>query len=237
MSDRVATTQWTQVLAARDGTATEARDALQSLCLTYWQPLYAFLRRLGCDPEEAADLTQGYFAELMEKDFLASVDADKGRFRSFLFSSLRNFLYHHRDRAKALKRGGGAAHLSLDFDSAERAYTLEPADDRTPEDVFEHRWAMTVISRGASRLRREWEAAGKADQFEHLRGYLTEVNSGPTYREVGEVLGMSEGAVRVAIHRMRKRFGECLRAELAETVADPVEIDEELRHLLSVVSR
>lgn len=237
MGDRVATTQWSQVLAARDGRGPAARQALEGLCQTYWQPLYAFLRHLGCDPDEASDLTQGYFAELMDKHFLAAVDADRGRFRSFLFASIRNYFLNHRQRSKALKRGGNRTVLSLDFEAAERAYSLEPVDEMTPEDVFERRWAATVISRGAARLEREEVAQGKPHQFEHLRSYLTGENSETTYRESAQILGMTEGAVKVAVHRLRKRYGRCLRAELAETVADPADIDSELKHLLSVFSR
>jgi RNA polymerase sigma-70 factor (ECF subfamily) len=233
----VATTQWSQVLAARDGSSTEAHRALEELCVAYWQPLYAFLRRLGCDPEEARDLTQAYFAELLEKDFLADVDADKGRFRSFLFTSMRHFLFHERDRSKALKRGGGTTVLSLDVDAAEHAYSREPIEELTPEDVFERRWALTVIYRGASRLQQQAAAAGKEQQFEQLKGYLTDEGSDATYREAARALDMTEGAVKVAVHRLRKRFGQCLRAELAETVADSADIDAELKHLLTVTSR
>ena len=237
VSSGIATTQWSQVLAARDGSDTEARRALETLCQTYWQPLYSFIRHLGSDPEEARDLTQGYFAELLEKDFLASVDAERGKFRSFLFTSARHFLYHQRDRSQALKRGGGATTLSLDMQCAEESYAIQPRADMTPEDVFEYRWAMTVINRALRRLEEESRATGNSRQFDQLKSFLTGGQPQLPYKQVGETLGMSEGAVKVAVHRLRKRFGQCLRAELAETVVDLGEVEEELRQMLSILGR
>lgn len=235
VSDQIATTQWSQVVAARDGTETEARQALENLCQTYWKPLYAFIRHQGSDPEEARDLTQAYFAELLEKDFLADVDAEKGRFRSFLFSSLRHFLSHERDRARALKRGGGTTTLSLDLESGEKSYAIHPSTLRTPEDVFEYRWAMTVITRALKRLEEESARAGTQRQFEQLKPYLTSTEPQVPYKDAAEELGMSEGAVKVAVHRLRRRFGQSLRAELSETVVDPADVDDELRHMLSAL--
>lgn len=237
MSDRVVTTQWSLVLAARSASEGEARAALERLCSIYWQPLYSFVRHRGWDPEEARDLTQAYFAELLAKDFLADVDAAKGRFRSFLFASMRNFLAHQRDRAATLKRGGGATTLSLDLEGAEASYALQAGAAMTPEEVFERRWAMTVLARAMGRLREEQTAAGKAQQFGALRPYLTSIEPQVPYREVAAGLGMTEGAVKVAVHRMRRRFGQCLRRELEETVATPGDIDDELRHLLAVLRR
>lgn len=235
MSDQLSTTQWSQVIAARDGDETESSQALESLCQTYWKPLYAFIRHQGAEPEEARDLTQAYFTELLEKDFLADVDAEKGRFRSFLFSSLRHFLSHERDRARALKRGGGAITLSLDLESGERSYSIHPATLETPEDVFEYRWAMTVITQALDRLEEESLTAGTGRQFEQLKPYLTSMKPQVPYKEVAEELGMSEGAVKVAVHRLRRRFGQSLRDELSETVADPADVDDELRHMLSIL--
>ena len=154
MGDKVATTQWSQVLAARDGSDTEARAALESLCQTYWQPLYAYIRHQGSSPDEASDLTQGFFAEFLEKEFLADVDPSKGRFRAFLLASLRHFLSHQRDHAGSLKRGGGTTTLSLDVDAGEARYSIQPSKTMTPEDVFELRWAMTVLDRAMDRLRK-----------------------------------------------------------------------------------
>jgi RNA polymerase sigma-70 factor (ECF subfamily) len=235
MCAEVATTQWSQVLAARDGSDTEARAALESLCQTYWQPLYAFIRHQGSSPEEARDLTQGFFTEFLEKDFLSSVDPEKGRFRSFLLASLRHFLSHERDRERALKRGGGVATVSLDVEAGEAAYALRPTEAQTPVDVYERRWAMTVLDRAMGRLRQEAVAAGNAKEFETLKQYLTSAQPQAPYRETGEALGISEGAVATAVHRLREGYGRCLRAEIAETVVDAAEVSDELRHMLEVV--
>jgi RNA polymerase sigma-70 factor (ECF subfamily) len=233
MSGKVATTQWSQVLTARDGSDTEARAALESLCQTYWQPLYAYIRHQGSSPDEARDLTQGFFAEFLEKDFLADVDPEKGRFRSFLLASLRNFLSHERDRERALKRGGGTMTLSLDVEAGEAGYALRPVEATTPIDVFERRWAMTVLDRAMGRLQQEVDSSESDISFEQLKPYLTSSEPQVPYRETAEAMGASEGAVATAVHRLRKRYGQCLRAEIAETVVDPSQVDAELRHLLS----
>ena len=233
MSGKVATTQWSQVLTARDGSDTEARAALESLCQTYWQPLYAYIRHQGSSPDEARDLTQGFFAEFLEKDFLADVDPDKGRFRSFLLASLRNFLSHERDRERALKRGGGTMTLSLDVEAGEAGYALRPVEATTPIDVFERRWAMTVLDRAMGRLQQQVDSSESDISFEQLKPYLTSSEPQVPYRETAEAMGASEGAVATAVHRLRKRYGQCLRAEIAETVVDPSQVDAELRHLLS----
>ena len=232
MSGEVASTQWSRVLAARDGTDSEARAALEFLIQTYWEPLYAFVRSRGSDPEDAADLTQSFFADLLERKALSAVDPRKGRFRSFLLASLRNFLSHERDRKYALKRGGGTFTDSLDLEAGERRFAQHLADNQTPEDVFDQRWAMTVLDRALERLRHETADSPADGHFEKLKRYLTSSGPQTTYREMAESLSMTEGALRVAVHRLRKRYGECLRAEIAETVADPNEIDEEIRHLL-----
>ena len=232
MSAQVATTQWSQVLAARDGSDTEARRALEGLCQTYWQPLYAYIRHQGADVEEARDLTQGYFAELLEKNILADVDPSKGRFRAYLLATLRNYLSHERARAGRLKRGGGTSTLSLDVEAGEERYSVHPVEETTPEDVFEHRWAVTVLGRAMARLEEESRGLGSENQYLHLKPYLTSGEPQLPYREVAATLGMSEGAVKVAIHRLRKRFGQALRLEIAQTVAEPELVDNELRHLL-----
>jgi len=235
MCARVATTQWSQILAARDGSDTEARKALEGLCQTYWQPLYAYVRHQGSNPDEARDLTQGFFAEFLDKDFLSDVDPEKGRFRAFMLASLRHFLSHERDRAEALKRGGGTTTLSLDVEAGEAGYALRPTEAMTPVDVFERRWAMTVLDRAMSRLQEESATSGIGDQFKELKQYLTSAEPQEPYREVGETLGISEGAVATAVHRLRQRYARCLRAEIAETVVNPAEVDDELRHMLAVV--
>ncbi len=233
MSGKVATTQWSQVLAARDGSDTQAREALEALCQTYWEPLYAYIRAQGHGPDEARDLTQGFFAEFLDKDFLSSVDPDKGRFRSFLLATLRHYLSHERDRERALKRGGGAVTLSLDLATGEESYKLTVSEEMTPEDVFERRWALTVLDRAVGRLERESDDAGTSFQFDHLQQYLTGEGVPPTYRETATALGMSEAATKSAVQRLRRRLGRCLRAEIAETVADPADVDDEVRNLLS----
>lgn len=234
MGTTVATTQWSQVLAARDSSDTAARGALESLCLTYWQPLYAYIRHQGYGPEEAADLTQGFFTAFLEKDFLSVVNPEKGRFRSFLLASLRHFLSHERDRTRALKRGGGTRTLSLDVEAGEVGYVAEPADEMTPADVFERRWAMTVLDRASARLQTESAEFG-SDRFALLKQYLTSGELQAPYRETASALGMSETAVESAVHRLRKRLGRCLSQEIAETVSDPSEVAKEVRHLLAVV--
>jgi len=223
------------VCSARDGADSEARIALQHLCETYWDPLYAFVRRQGHDPDEARDLTQAYFTELLEKDFLKAVEPAAGRFRSFLLVSLKHFLSHERDRDRALKRGGGSQTIPLDAESAERGLATVAANSLTPEQIFERRWALTVLEHSIDRLRRAAGESGTAAQFESLKGYLTGDADRAPYSEVALDLGMTEGAVRGAVHRLRKRFGKMLRAEVAETLADPSEADDEIRHLLSVV--
>ena len=235
MGARVATTQWSQVLAARDGSDTEARRALESLCQTYWQPLYAYIRHQGSDPDEARDLTQGFFTELLEKDFLADVDPSKGRFRAFLLASLRNFLAHERRRTRALKRGGGTQTLSLDTDAGEEGYAVQSSQQQTPLDVFEQSWATTVLERSMTRLQRESVASGDASHFEPLKQYLTSAEPQMPYREAADALQMTEGAVATAVHRLRQQYGKCLRTEIAETVSDRSEVDDELRHLLAMV--
>ena len=234
MAARVATTQWSQVLAARDGSDTRARRALEALCQSYWQPLYSYVRSSGEGPEHALDLTQGFFAELLDKKFLSSVDRDKGRFRSFLLASLRHHLSHQRDRARALKRGGGARTLSLDVETGELGHVVEPADGSTPIDVFERRWASTVLERAVSSLAMESREEG-AERFEHLRQYLTSGRQQTPYRETAATLGMTESGIRSAVLRLRRRLGQLLREEIAATVADPADIDDEVRHLLKVL--
>lgn len=235
MSAEIATTQWSQVLAARDGSDTEARQALDVLCQTYWLPLYAYIRHRGSSPEDARDLTQAYFAELLDKDFLAGVDPSKGRFRAFLLASLRHFLSHQKERARALKRGGGAVTLSLDVGAGERGYVAQPAEGMSPEAVFEYRWAMTVLERALGRLESESTEAGTRDRFDRLKQYLTSAGERAPYRQVASELGMTESAVNSAVQRLRRRLGRCLRDEIAQTVANPAEVDDEVRHLLSVI--
>ena len=232
MTKRFATTQWKVVLDARDGTESQARLALESLCHAYWFPLYAYVRRRGHDADQARDLTQAFFADLLGRNFLEAIDRSRGRFRSFLLASLENFLSHERDKANALKKGGGQAPISLDGADAETRYRLEPADPETPELVFERRWGVTVMERTMERLRAEY--AGEPGRFEQLKPCLTGDNP-DRYAEIAAGLGMTEAAVKAAVHRLRQRYGRLLRDEIAETVTSPSEVDEELRHLLGVL--
>jgi RNA polymerase sigma-70 factor (ECF subfamily) len=235
VSTKFATTSWSQVLAARNGADTEARNALESLCETYWYPLYAYVRHQGCAPEEARDLTQGFFSELCENETLRDADPSTGRFRSFLLTCLKHFLSHERDKANALKRGGGTSPISLDAAAAEKRYDQEPSGGLTPEEVFERRWALTVVERSLGRLRQEVSERYHPEKFALLAAYLTGEQPRVPYREAASQLGMSEGAVKVAVHRLRERFGKLLRAEVAETLADAQETDEEVRYLLLVI--
>ncbi len=232
MTRQFATTQWNVVLAARDGSESQARLALGSLCEAYWFPLYAYVRHRGHAADEARDLTQAFFADLLSRDFLSAIDRSKGRFRSFLLASLEHFLSHERDKARALKKGAGVRTLSLDADLAETRYRHEPADHLTPELVFERRWGLTVMERAMERLRAE--TRDQSERFEQLKACLTGDNP-ERYREIALTLGMTENAVKTAVHRLRERYGRLLREEVAETVASAAEVDEEVRHLLSVI--
>ena len=235
MSHGFATTRWSVVLRARGGDA-EGRQALSTLCQDYWHPIYAFIRRQGHGVEEARDLTQGYFLLVLEKGLLHDVRRTEGRFRSFLLASVRHFLSDARDRQRAAKRGGGRSPVPLDEAVAEENYLREPHTELTPEEIFERRWAFTVIERAVRRLREDSERRGRLGQFERLHEFLTGAGAG-TYREAGSDLGMTEDAVKVAVHRLRHRYGEMLRREVEETVADPAQVDGEIRYLLAVIGR
>ena len=236
LTAQFATTQWSQVLAAQRGSTEESRAALESLCSAYWYPLYAYVRRHGHDPEEARDLTQAFFEHLLETDLLRVADPARGRFRAFLLGSLKNFLSHERDKAVTLKRGGGAVTLSLDADDAETRFSREPADELTPDVLFEQRWAITLMERAMTALGRKAETGENPERFGQLKIYLTGSEPHIPHKEAAASLGMTEAALRVAVHRLRKEYGELLRHEIADTVADPAEVDDELKHLLTVVS-
>jgi len=236
MPRQFATTRWSVVLAAGDGETAGSREALARLCEIYWYPLYAFARRWGHTADEAQDLTQEFFARLLEKHYLGDVKPERGRFRSFLLASLKHFLLNERDRVLARKRGGGQVPIPLEFETAEGRYRLEPRDPSTPETIFERRWALTLLDRVLSRLRCEYEESGRGPLFKALQGLLTGQVETPRYADLGALLGMTEGAVKVAAHRLRRRFGELLRQEIADTVADPAEVDDEIRYLFKVLS-
>lgn len=231
------TTHWSAVLTARGDDATAAHAALSSLCQTYWYPLYAFIRRRGNPPEEAADLTQAFFARLLEKDYLGDLTPGMGRFRSFLLASLKHFLANEWDKAQAQKRGGGKAVIPLDDAAAESRFRLEPADHVTPETIFERKWACTVLEQVLGRLREEFVSSERAELFDELKVFLSADQASVAYAEIGLRTGLKESTVKVAVHRMRRRFGELLRAQIANTVADPTEVEDEVRHLIAVLSQ
>jgi RNA polymerase sigma factor (sigma-70 family) len=228
------TTAWSVVSRARSADS-KAREALGSLCAAYWRPLYSFARRSGHTSEDAHDLTQGYFTLLIEKDYLGDVRLREGRFRTFLLTSFRHFLSKERDRARALKRGGGRPLLSIDAGEAEAAHADEPLDTLDPEALFERRWALTILERAMARLRHEFAASGRTVEFEQLEAYLTGSEPKAPYQSAAERLGTTEGAIKKMVHRLRRRYGLLLREEIAATVADPEQIDAELRHLLASV--
>jgi RNA polymerase sigma-70 factor (ECF subfamily) len=230
-----ATTRWSLVLAAGDSRGPGARDALEDLCRTYWPPVYAYVRRRGYDSEEARDLTQGFFVQLLEGRKLKAVRRERGRFRTFILASVKNYLANEWDRVRAKKRGGGTVPLSLDFDGAEHRYALEPTDQATPESIFQRRWALTLLERVLEKLRQELEESGNRGRADRLLPFLTDENSRIPYNQVAADLGMSESAVKAAIHRLRKRYGALLRQEVGEIVKSPEEIDDEIRHLFAAV--
>jgi RNA polymerase sigma factor (sigma-70 family) len=225
------------VLSARGADSAERRPALEELCRIYWPPLYAYIRKEGNAPHDAQDLTQAFFERLLEKNYLRQVDREKGRFRSFLLASIKHFLANQRVRAQALKRGGTTTHLSLDFDTAETKLHLEPADPITAESLFDKHWATTLLDYVLGRLEEEYRSAGKSAVFKELRECLTSPRGSIPYNTLGERLGMAEGAVKVAVHRLRHRYRELLREEIARTVSTPEEVEEELRYLFIVLSR
>jgi RNA polymerase sigma-70 factor (ECF subfamily) len=232
---RFRTTRWSLVLAARDRTSPEARLALQELCEAYWYPLYAFIRRQGHPAEEAQDLTQEFFVRLLEKDFLALVDQSRGKFRSFLMTACKHFLANERDRAQALKRGGRREFLSINAQAGESRYVTEPMHDLTAERLFERRWALMLLHHVLGRLRDELQQAGKGEQFERLKVFLTGEKPAEHYAQVAQALAASPGAVRVAVHRMRRRYRELLREEIARTVNDPDQVEAEIRDLMTAL--
>jgi RNA polymerase sigma-70 factor (ECF subfamily) len=233
-----ATTRWSVVLAARDGDGRDAAVAMETLAGTYWRALYAYARRHGLSPHDAEDATQAFFARLLEKDYLQAVHAELGPFRAFLQMAFKRFLSKERSRAVAVRRGGGAAHLAFDFDflGAESACAQDPLQ-LAADEVFESRWALTTLGAAMNALRAEFRAIGKEQEFEVLKAVLSAPRDGSSYTEMAAALNASEGAVRVAAHRLRKRFRELFRAEVAQTVASHEDVNEEVRHLISVLAR
>jgi RNA polymerase sigma-70 factor (ECF subfamily) len=230
------TTHWSVVLAAGRADTTRARDALARLCQTYWHPLYAYVRRLGNSPHDAQDLTQEFFARLLAKNYLASADESRGRFRSFLLASFKHFLANEWEKARAQKRGGGQIPISIDPVAAETGCHFEPADPATAEKTFERRWALTLLDQVLRRLRQEYAATGREELFGQLKPTLTEASRSVRYAEIATRLGTTEGAVKVAVHRLRQQYRELLRAEIAETVASPAKVEDELRSLFAALA-
>ena len=230
------TTHWSVVLAAGRSDTTRARAALEQLCRNYWQPLYAYVRRAGHAREEAEDLTQEFFARLLADNSVARADPARGRFRSFLLGSLKHFLAHEWEKAGARKRGGGAQHLPLAFDTAETRCAQPVAPGDTPDRAFDRQWALALLDVVLGRLRREYREAGREDLFLGLKETLSGGRAEIPYRELGARLGLSEGAVKVAAHRLRGRYRELLREEIANTVAGPEQVEEELRELFAALS-
>ncbi len=232
-----ATTHWSRVLAAGDEHSSRRGDALEQLCQTYWYPLYAFIRRRGHDEHEAKDLTQGFFARLLARNDLALADAERGRFRTFLLSALQNFLVNEWDKTQRLKRGGGARCFSLDDAEAEARFQHELATQLPQETLFDRGWAEAVMDAVMKRFRQELAASGDTARFETVQPFLLGGESAGSYAEAAARLGISETGVRSIVHRFRKRYRELIRAEIAHTVADPNEIDGEVRHLFSALAR
>jgi RNA polymerase sigma factor (sigma-70 family) len=229
-------TRWSVVLAAGSSNSSHARDALETLCRTYWHPIYAYVRRQGHSPHDAQDLTQDFFARLLRKNYLGGVDRAKGRFRSFLLICLKHFLANEWDKAGAKKRGAHPVLIPIDVQSAENSYGVEPAENTTAESIFDRRWALTLLEQVLVRLRAEYAQDGKTKLFEHLKSTLTGERRAAPYAEIGASLGMSEGAVKVAVHRLRQRYRELLRQEIAHTVSGPEQVEEEIRALFSALS-
>lgn len=235
---RFNSTQWSLVLAAAGRSTPESENALDALCASYWPPLYAYIRRRGYEISEAQDLTQAFFVRLLEKNYLGDANREKGKFRSFLLASLNHFLANEWDRKQAQKRGGGVTIIPLEMYSAEGYYRTDRADFLTPEKLYERRWALTVIDLALKRLEEEFTGSGGARLFNYVKPFLTGEDGEVTYRHIATELGMSEGAVKAAVHRLRRRFRELMRAEIAQTIMRPDEpgaIDAELRSLLAAL--
>lgn len=234
---RFMTTRWSVVQAAAGSGQSHCRQALETLCQAYWFPVYAYLRRCGHTQDAAEDYTQGFFTRLLEKDGLRLADPERGRFRSFLLSALKYFIANEEDKKRTLKRGGGRSILSLDLTEAEGRYAIQPASSSSPERAFDRSWALTILDRTLTQVQDECVRRGKAALFQQLKGYLTADQDTLPYQAVARELDMTESAVKVAVHRLRRRYRELLRAEIAQTVTDEGQIDEEIRGLFAALAR
>jgi len=233
--ERFPTTHWSRVVQSADGASPEARAALEALCSAYWYPLYAFIRRHGHDPATAADLVQGLFTHLLEHNSFAKADPRRGRFRTFLLAACRNFLIDQEEQRRAQKRGGGLAIVSIDRSGAEGRYRAEAADTLTPDRLFERAWALALLERVLGQLRREYDVAGKRPLFERLEPTLAGGAEVESLAAIAAALGTTEGAIQVAAHRLRRRYRDLVRAEIAATIDDPAEVDDEIRALFAAL--
>src|SRR6266404_3695998 len=231
-----ATTHWSVVLRAGHSSVPGAQEALETLCRTYWYPLYVYVRRQGQSPHDAQDLTQEFFARLLKKKYLRLADPDRGKFRAFLLKSLKHFLVNEWEKARTRKRGAGQCAIPLDVNIAESRYAAEPVKALTLDQVYEKRWAVTLIEAVLAGLRESYAATGRLPVFENLKAFIWGHQTKLSYAEAAPQLGLTEGAVKVAVHRLRSRYRELLRAEVAKTVATPSEVDEELQHLIAVLT-
>lgn len=231
------TTRWSVVLHAQDGNAQDARSALETLCRAYWPPLYAYARRHGHSAHDAEDLTQGFFARLLEKDHLRAVQREKGRFRQFMLMAFKRFLANAWEHQRAAKRGGGGRPEPLDTAAAERLYIADTNAVPSPDAAFDRRWALSLLELALTRLREEFESAGHSAEFAALKPFLTAESGALDYAQAATELGASEGAARVAVHRLRKRFRQLFREEIERTVADSDDVEDELRHLVAALAQ
>jgi RNA polymerase sigma-70 factor (ECF subfamily) len=229
--DIFATTHWTVVLAAGKRHSPQAAVALEELCRTYWFPLYAYVRRRGHTKEDAEDLTQTFFARFLEKNYLEGLSAERGRFRAFLLASLKHFLANEWDKSRRQKRGGGVTPLSLDWQTADTQFQIAATAEPSPDKAFDREWALALLAKVIERLRAECEADGREKQFAELKIFLSAGKGALSHATAAKTLGMDEGAVRVAVHRLRKRYRQLLRDEIAQTLADSADVDEEMRAL------
>jgi RNA polymerase sigma-70 factor (ECF subfamily) len=229
--DIFATTHWTVVLAAGRRSTPQSDRALEELCRTYWFPLYAYVRRRGHTKEDAEDLTQTFFARFLEKNYLEGLSAERGRFRAFLLASLKHFLANEWDKSRRQKRGGNLTHLSLDWQTADTQFQIAATAEFSPDKAFDREWAVTLLAKVIERLQAECEADGREKQFAELKIFLTMGKGALSHADAAKTLGMDEGAVRVAVHRLRKRYRQLLRDEIAQTLADSADVDEEMRAL------
>lgn len=226
------TTRWSIILRAQAEPSQEARAALAKLCEIYWQPLYVFIRRRGQSPEDAEDLVQSFFARMLERDFLKNVDPARGKFRTFLLTSLTRFVINEHKRKHRLKRNKGKQPLSIDTAEAEHWYALQPRDHLTPEKLFERRWALTVMEKALETLRGEYAEEEKLERFEALEPYITNRSMRLPYSELAKQVDLSEGAIKVAVHRLRVRYRDALRREIGDTLANEGDVDAEVRDLM-----